>query len=244
MKHNSGKFLRRSLIAGLLVAGIFMCMAFVNEKNVQFETEKYVVAISPVSRDRVNAAFATHSIVYQVDSIVTYGTMAQLANNLVALQEGVDSSFDFYLGPTLFVEPATNPFKQQYKIVITAKSKESKPDFLQIVHAMEENKLVTSDTSYKKMYLMEVSDQGKLRSMYSEGKDPMTIKGLVIMLRTMYGMPVMLDKGVNAEFPLKYTVGEVAKHRNQYDFLDFLKDTYGLSVNKQKHKRMQVIKFR
>lgn len=244
MKENFNKKLKWILLFGVLFVIVCVCMAFANGKNIRFETEKYFVSISPVSRDKVATAFSTHSVVYHPDSIVTYGTMAQLAHTLVAFQEGVDSSFDFYLGPTLFVEPAYNSLKQHYKIVITAKTAESKPDFLQVVHALEENKLITCDTSYEKMYLMEVSDHEKLSSMYDEGKDPMNIKGLVILLRMKYNLPVMLDVGVNADFPVKYSIGEAPSIYDQDEFLVFLKNTYGLSVNKQRHKRMQVIKFR
>ncbi|MBR1835511.1 MAG: hypothetical protein IJ785_08445 [Bacteroidales bacterium] len=214
------------------------------DEKIFFETEQYIVSISPVSGDAEDVVMKAQSAAERqtLDTLEFYGTLPLTAYNLVIAQSSVDSTFDAFCGPTLYVWPSNQEVSQHYRIVIVNKKPDASPDFLQVVRGMVDNSPLTSDTSYENMYVLSVKDESQFASMYSNDDHATDVRGFVMSLRGRYSLPVVNDNAVNTDFPLLYRMEETID-MDLEEYLTLLRDKYGIEVRKQNHARMQVIKF-
>lgn len=233
--------LKTLLLISVGVAAVaFLCMSLIKKNDLQFETDRYRVTLTPITKHEAEAALASYDGALSTDSVVDYGTIRDLAYAVIQMHHTVDSSFDMFMGPTLFLKPQKRMIDQYYKMVIIDKLKDSIPDFLQVLRGMESQHLVSCDTSYQNMQLLRIKDADKLSRMTDTNSNAQfTMRAVVYMLRTYYSMPVMLDEDINPSYPIYIFRGDWCEDSIQ--FISYLEDSYGLTVEKKRYNKMQVI---
>lgn len=207
-----------------------------NTEIPQIETEQYKVEISHYMGNTAMDPIQK----YGGDTVVLHGTIPEMVDYLLLLQDMADTSFDRVLSPTLYESDLSNGLS--YKAAIVNKV-EGTVDYMSIIKEMVRLDLVKSDTTYENMYLLKVEDAEKLNDMY-DSNSVFTIRDMVDYMRNILHLPMLPEPGLNVSFPIRHDFREMESRSKDYDtFVRYLTDVYGIKVERQEWERLQVVRF-
>ena len=116
-----------------------------------------------------------------------------------------------------------------------------KPDYIQVLRAMEREGLVKADTTYEPIWHLYIEDPDRLNSQL-DVTSPFKLRDLICHLR-IRRLPVVADGGTNLEIPLKIDNDVLYRIETIDSSLAYFERVYGLRAERTPGHRMQVVEF-
>lgn len=213
----------------LILLAFFLLTCFDNHS---FETERYSVEVTPYSKQDV--LYREH----RGDTTWFRGGLNGIAENLV-VQQMLTDSIPLEESRTLFhTGDFQPPLHYQLQMVDHVGGK---PDYIQVLRAMEREGLVKADTTYEPIWHLYIEDPDRLNSQL-DVTSPFKLRDLICHLR-IRRLPVVADGGTNLEIPLKIDNDVLYRIETIDSSLAYFERVYGLRAERTPGHRMQVVEF-
>lgn len=205
-----------------------------NPTAMSFETPLYSASLQPLMGDTIDS--------YEINdsTLVLKGSLPVIALDMVRkfnpdIISGTYSSTEYF---KIHISYRSNEPCWKYTLTFHDTIPYKRASHLVADLAMRSRLRI--DTTYDYMYVIGIEDMQKLNA--SKGEDN-TLVGLAEDLRIVYDCPVVLEKGTNEFFPIKYSMGLFQYPYDVEDLPNILVEKLGLFMYQSTVHKIQTITF-
>lgn len=202
--------------------------------EVTFDTHTYSATLKPLSEEGIDFREINDS------TVVVKGNLPVIAFNLVQrfnpdIIKGSYSATEFFKIKLSYKKEPNWEYTLTFHDTIPYKNAP------QIVAELAKHSRLQIDTTYENMYVLGIEDHIKVNN--ATGKESGSLVNLAEDIRIAYDCPVVLEKGTNEFYPIKYD-NELLSYPNEISNLpSILSDKLGLFIYKSDVHKIQVICF-
>jgi|GEM_PF-3053661 len=220
-------------ILALLVVILVPTPPLYTPTAISFETQLYSASLQPISGDPIDFREINDS------TVVVIGSLPVIAFNLAkefnpSIISGTYSPTEVFRIHSDYKEPS---WKYTLKFIDTIPYKNAP----WLATDLANHSRLRIDTTYENVYVLGIEDQQKLNE--ASGKINNTLMRLAEEIRIDYDCPIVLEKGTNEYFPIRYD-NDLLSYPYDIDALpSTLSEKLGLFMYKSNIHKIQVIRF-